>query len=424
MLMNNRPQSLLWRFQFSFAACWRTAALVATTSTQVHSRFCRAMSSTSSSASLSTTRKCVVAVAQMCSTADKVQNLIDIAVCAGRSQHYGAQMLFLPEACGFMGATGAETVRNAEPPIGNDLIAKKKDDQFSDHESSQFKNPSWLTERLEHTIRHNAANDIEDKNTKKSANDEDVSAPCNHSTEENGTTTMKVSLVDGLQTIARASRIWISAGGVHVLCNEPGGDDKDRDANRTQQPRVYNTHLILDSSGEIRALYRKIHLFEVSIPGQVELSERKHTAPGHEIVLCDTPIGRIGVTTCYDVRFPELYVKLVEQGAQILLVPSAFTVPTGKAHWHLLLRARAVESQSYVIAAAQYGSPHPKRSSYGHSLVVDPWGVVVADAGGVDSAADISTPSIVTAEIDLDHLDSIRQRLPIQQNRASAQYEK
>jgi deaminated glutathione amidase len=134
--------------------------------------------------------------------------------------------------------------------------------------------------------------------------------------------------------------------------------------------------------------------------------------------------GCLGLSVCYDLRFPEMYVSLVEMGATTILVPSAFTVPTGTAHWHTLLRARAIETQCYVIAAAQYGRHNEKRESYGHSLVVDPWGTVVADAGGVDSTNGgvpvPTTPSIVTCEVNSGRIDEIRQRMPIQEHRKSA----
>jgi len=142
--------------------------------------------------------------------------------------------------------------------------------------------------------------------------------------------------------------------------------------------------------------YRKMHLFDVSLPLQnIHLRESSTTAPGCTLTVCDSPLGRLGLTTCYDLRFPALYAALVEGndddgdgdgdgggGAEVLLVPSAFTVPTGRAHWHTLLTARAIETQSYVIAAAQVGRHNGKRESYGHSLAVDPWGEVLADAGG------------------------------------------
>mmetsp|Transcript_12994 Transcript_12994/g.18399 ORF Transcript_12994/g.18399 Transcript_12994/m.18399 type:complete len:242 (+) Transcript_12994:3-728(+) len=200
--------------------------------------------------------------------------------------------------------------------------------------------------------------------------------------------------------------------------------------------RVYNSHVIMDNNGVVQCVYRKMHLFDVTIPeDNVYLRESATTAPGTKLVTCvNTPIGCLGVSICYDVRFPEMYIQLVrEGGAQVLLVPSAFTVPTGKAHWHTLLRARAIENQCYVIAAAQYGKHNHKRESYGHSLAVDPWGRILADAGGSDgpgtsgsSGKDnvdvVTTPSIVSCNIDLTVLESIQKRMPIQQHRDSCHF--
>lgn len=196
----------------------------------------------------------------------------------------------------------------------------------------------------------------------------------------------------------------------------------------SDRQRVYNTHVIIDDKGEVRCIYRKIHLFDVSIPGKVNLKESNITAPGTELVTCDSPIGKLGVTTCYDVRFPEMYIPLVKMGAQVLLVPSAFTVPTGSAHWHTLLKARAIENQCYLLAAAQYGRHNDKRESYGHALAVDPWGVIIGDAGGSDGPGTVETnpgqeiivPTIFTCDIDLEKTASVRQRIPVQMHRENA----
>ena len=125
---------------------------------------------------------------------------------------------------------------------------------------------------------------------------------------------------------------------MHVSGAPP--DEKDTEA-KSDSCRVYNTHVVVDSNGALVARYRKIHLFDVSIPGKVELRESRTTAPGTELVACDSPVGRLGITTCYDLRFPEMYTELTQNmGAQVLLVPSAFTIPTGAAHWHTLLRGK------------------------------------------------------------------------------------
>ena len=142
--------------------------------------------------------------------------------------------------------------------------------------------------------------------------------------------------------------------------------------------RTYNTAIVVNPGGHLIASYRKIHLFDVDIPGGATLRESDATAPGDEAVVVDIGGAPVGLSICYDVRFPELYRTLVkDKGAEILFVPAAFTAHTGAAHWHLLLRARAVEEQAWVVAPAQWGRHNEKRHSYGHTLVVDPWGTVV-----------------------------------------------
>ncbi|MCX5746581.1 MAG: carbon-nitrogen hydrolase family protein [Proteobacteria bacterium] len=184
-------------------------------------------------------------------------------------------------------------------------------------------------------------------------------------------------IVTMLREAARAHGVWIVGGGMPELV--PG------DATHT-----YNTALVVDPRGELVARYRKIHLFDVAIPGGAVLRESDATKAGHELVVVDIDGVKVGVTICYDLRFPELYRKLVaDHGAEVLLVPAAFTAHTGAAHWHLLLRARAVEDQAWVVAAAQWGQHNDKRASYGHALVVDPWGTIVGElpeGNGVVSA--------------------------------------
>jgi len=145
--------------------------------------------------------------------------------------------------------------------------------------------------------------------------------------------------------------------------------------------RVRNACVHLDALGRVAAVYRKIHLFDVDLPDGTKLEESASVEPGTEVVVTDTRFGKLGLSVCYDVRFPELYRALVDRGATALAVPAAFTLTTGKDHWHLLLRARAVESQSYVLAAAQTGRHSATRQSYGHALIVDPWGTVLAECG-------------------------------------------
>src|SRR5688572_8833081 len=172
-------------------------------------------------------------------------------------------------------------------------------------------------------------------------------------------------VLGALRELAAARGVWIVGGGTPELVP---GDPR----------RAYNTALVIDPRGELVARYRKIHLFDVDIPGGAVLRESDATAPGDEAVVVDIAGARVGLSICYDVRFPELYRALVkDRGADVLMVPAAFTAHTGAAHWHLLLRARAIEDQAWVVAPAQWGRHNEKRESYGHTLVVDPWGTVV-----------------------------------------------
>jgi predicted amidohydrolase len=167
--------------------------------------------------------------------------------------------------------------------------------------------------------------------------------------------------------------------------------------------RVYNTAVLVGPDGELVATYRKIHLFDVELP-DATLRESAGVAPGDTLVVADTPVGRLGLSVCYDVRFPELYRALVSDGAEVLLVPSAFTVPTGSDHWEVLLRARAIENQCFVLAPGQYGVHNAKRRSYGRSLIIDPWGLVLATAADGEGLA--------LAELDFERLRQVRARLP------------
>lgn len=150
------------------------------------------------------------------------------------------------------------------------------------------------------------------------------------------------------------------------------------------EERVRNTSVLIDPSGAVTATYRKIHLFDASPPDGVPYRESEVVVPGTSVTVAATDFARLGLSICYDLRFPELYRRLSWEGADLLCVPSAFTVPTGAAHWETLLRARAIENLSWVIAPAQVGRHGPDRASWGHSLIIDPWGTVVADAGGED----------------------------------------
>jgi deaminated glutathione amidase len=170
------------------------------------------------------------------------------------------------------------------------------------------------------------------------------------------------------------------------------------------QRLCYNTALLFAPDGEAIGKYRKIHLFDVEIPGQVSARESQCREPGSETVVVRTEVAVIGLSVCYDLRFPELYRQLVRAGAEILCIPSAFTFPTGAAHWEPLLRARAIENQCYVIAPNQCGTSPNGYRDYGSSMIVDPWGAVIARAGEGEG-------SIVT-EIHLDYLARVRRELP------------
>ncbi len=168
--------------------------------------------------------------------------------------------------------------------------------------------------------------------------------------------------------------------------------------------RRRNTSVLLDAAGVIRATYRKIHLFDVRLEGLV-LEESAVVDPGKEVVTGALDWGHVGLSVCYDLRFPELYRHLRRQGAEVLTVPSAFTTQTGPDHWELLLRARAVENQAFVVAPAQVGAHGRRRASYGHAMIVDPWGEVLADAGGDEEGW-------AFAHLEKERLDEAGQRLP------------
>ena len=197
---------------------------------------------------------------------------------------------------------------------------------------------------------------------------------------------------------ATQHQVWIVGGG---LPERIPGDER----------RAYNTAVVVGPDGRLAATYRKIHLFDVDIPGGAVLRESDATAPGRDLVVVDVDGTRVGLTICYDLRFPELYRRLVyDQGAEVVVVPAAFTAHTGRAHWHLLLRARAIENQAYVVAAAQWGQHNPKRETFGHSLIIDPWGAVVDELPSGDG--------VVVATLDADTLRRVRQQMPCRQHAA------
>lgn len=189
--------------------------------------------------------------------------------------------------------------------------------------------------------------------------------------------------------------VWVMGGGMPE--SVPG------DATRT-----FNTAVVVNPQGELTARYRKLHLFDVEIPGGAVLKESSNTAAGDAVVVADIAGVKMGFSICYDVRFPELYRQLVLRGAEVLLVPAAFTAHTGKAHWHLLLRARAVENQTWVVAPAQTGQHNAKRVSFGHSLIINPWGDIVAELP--------TDPGVICADIDSDTVATRRQQMPCLQH--------
>ena len=167
--------------------------------------------------------------------------------------------------------------------------------------------------------------------------------------------------------------------------------------------RAFNRSFLLDAEGHIVARYDKIHLFDVDLSEGERYRESDVIAPGDRAVTAGTPWGTVGLSICYDLRFPHLYRRLAKDGAAMLMVPAAFTRTTGRAHWHVLLRARAIENGAFVIAPAQCGE-HGEGATYGHSLIVDPWGRVLADGG--------EEPGVVTAEIDLGEVARVRAKIP------------
>lgn len=204
-------------------------------------------------------------------------------------------------------------------------------------------------------------------------------------------------IVTKYKELAKKLSVWLSLGGVHV--KDPSGPDS----------RIHNTHVVIDSNGGIVGTYSKAHLFDVDV-GTVRLRESDYTIPGSQIPTpIPTPVGKVGLGICYDLRFPEFALSLTKMGAEILTYPSAFTVQTGMAHWEVMMRARAIENQCYVVSAAQVGQHNPKRSSYGHALVVDPWGCVVAQCS--------DTVGVALAEINPELIAKARRAIPVWNHR-------
>lgn len=197
-----------------------------------------------------------------------------------------------------------------------------------------------------------------------------------------------------------AAREWAREFGIHLLAGSI--------AEGAEADRAFNTSVLIDPAGALAAVYRKIHLFDVEVGGR-EYRESAQTAPGSEPVTGEVDGHVVGMSVCYDLRFPELYRALVDRGAQVLAVPAAFTAATGRDHWEPLLRARAIENQCYVVAAGQFGVHADGGTSHGHSMIVDPWGAVIAEIPEGEGVA--------IADIDFGFLEAIRARLPALEHR-------
>ena len=201
-----------------------------------------------------------------------------------------------------------------------------------------------------------------------------------------------------LSATAAEHGLWVIAGSMPLVSPE------------IDNQRVYGACPVFDPDGNQQAIYRKIHLFDVDLVEKGEsYRESNSMYPGDEVVAVDTPAGRVGLTICYDLRFPELFRRLVDDGATVFTVPAAFTRTTGEAHWHMLLRARAVENLAYVIAPGQYGRHPDDRSTYGHSLICDPWGRILAEQAEGNA--------VVAADVDPDLPARLRKEFPALSNR-------
>jgi len=189
---------------------------------------------------------------------------------------------------------------------------------------------------------------------------------------------------------AKERDIWLHLGSLAVL---------------VENGKVANRGFIIDREGQIRARYDKIHLFDVDLPTGESWRESATYSAGNDVAVVNgTPVGKLGMTICYDLRFPALFARIAEADADVIAVPAAFTVPTGRAHWHILLRARAIEAGLFVVAAAQVGRHEDGRQTYGHSLVVDPWGEVLLDMG--------EEQGVGFADVDLAQISDVRARIP------------
>ena len=204
-------------------------------------------------------------------------------------------------------------------------------------------------------------------------------------------------IVGCVRELAEQNRIWLLGG---TFPESIAGEK-----------RVHNTSVLVAPDGQLAAVYRKIHLFDADLGTNSGGAFRESAtfAPGCEVVVAETPFGGLGMSVCYDIRFPELYREMSNRGARLIAVPSAFAPQTGRDHWEVLLRARAIEAQAFVLAPAQCGQHAPDRASYGRSMIIDPWGLVLAQAG--------DRPEVIVADCDPLELDRVRQAIPALQHR-------
>lgn len=207
-----------------------------------------------------------------------------------------------------------------------------------------------------------------------------------------------------LQEMARRHGLWLHSGSMPLL-----SDDGTKRVNRSH---------IITADGEIAVRYDKIHMFDVTLPSGENWTESAAYAGGDAVVVVHTPLGRLGLTVCYDLRFPELFRALVDRGAEVIAVPAAFTVSTGEAHWHILLRARAIETGCHILAAAQSGTHADGRATFGHSVAIDPWGVILAEAEAKNGHGDVGF-DLTLAPITGAARDGARQAIPLDRSRAA-----
>ncbi len=196
-------------------------------------------------------------------------------------------------------------------------------------------------------------------------------------------------VLNGLQAFASENRVWIVLGSIAI---------------KSDGPKFFNRTFVINDHGTIKARYTKIHLFDIELSATQSYKESEKVQPGSEACVVDTPFGKLGLSICYDLRFPNLYRDLAQAGAQILLVPAAFTKKTGQAHWHILNQARAIENGAFVVAPCAVGKVPGGGESFGHSLVIDPWGAILADGG--------EQTGVVVTEIDIDQVAETRSRIP------------